>query len=111
MLGNIVPAQQALQALVGARDAAYDATAFADQNALMDEIKFQWYVELFGEGFGYENHIRWDEPLDLTGSGADLGYYGDGFMQDAPSLNDDWIFKIPQAEIDANPNLTEADQN
>jgi hypothetical protein len=32
-------------------------------------------------------------------------------MQDAPSLNDDWIFKIPQAEIDANPNLTEADQN
>lgn len=111
MQGNIAPAQAALQALGGARDSAYDATAFATQNALMDHIKFQWYVEMYGEGFGYENHIRWDDALDLTGSGADATYYGAGFSQAAPSVNDEWIWKIPQAEIDANPNLTEADQN
>lgn len=111
MQGNIGPAQAALQALGGSRDTAYDATAFGDQTALMDEIKFQWYVEMYGEGFGYENHIRWDDPLDLTNSGADATYYGDGFQQAAPSVNDDWIWKIPQDEIDANPNLTEADQN
>lgn len=111
MQNNIGGAQTALQALVGARDAAYDATAFGTQAALMDEIKFQWYAEMFGEGFGYENYIRWDDALDLTGTGADLGYYGDGFQQAAPSVNDDWIWKIPQAEIDANPNMTEADQN
>ena len=111
MQGNISASQAALQELVGERNTAYDATAFATPEALMDEIKFQWYVEMFGEGFGYENHIRWDEPLDLTGSGADLGYYGDGFQQAAPSSNENWIWKIPQAEIDANPNLTEADQN
>jgi len=111
MQGNIGPAQAALQALGGARDGAYDANAFTTVDALMDEIKLQWYVEMYGEGFGYENHIRWDEPLDLTNSGADLGYYGDGFQQAAPSANDDWVWKIPQAEIDANPNMTEADQN
>ena len=37
--------------------------------------------------------------------------YQDGFQQAKPSVNNDWIFKIPQAEIDANPYLTEADQN
>ena len=111
MLGNIADAQAALQTLVGARDEAYDASIFTTETALMDEIMFQWYAEMFGEGFGYENHIRWDEPLDLTGSGADPVYYGDGFQQSAPSVNNDWIWKIPQAEIDANPNLTEANQN
>jgi hypothetical protein len=111
MQGHVGPAQAALQDLGGARDSAYDATEFSDQSELMDEIKFQWYVEMYGEGFGYVNHIRWDEPLDLTGSGADPTYYGKGFQQDAPSVNEDWIWKIPQAEIDANPNLTEANQN
>ncbi|KYG75198.1 MULTISPECIES: RagB/SusD family nutrient uptake outer membrane protein [Roseivirga] len=111
MQGNIPAAQNALQELVGSRNSAYNAALFATQADLMDEIKLQWYVELFGEGFGYENHIRWDQPLDLTNSGADPTYYGDGFMQAAPSVNDDWIWKIPQAEIDANPNLTENNQN
>ena len=26
-------------------------------------------------------------------------------------INDDWIFKIPQLEIDSNPNLGPGDQN
>jgi hypothetical protein len=111
MLSDISGAQAALQALGGARDSAYNAGAFTTEAALMDQIKFQWYVEFYGEGFGYENHIRWDEALDLTGSGADPTFYGKGFSQAAPSVNDDWIWKIPQAEIDANPNLTETNQN
>jgi hypothetical protein len=37
--------------------------------------------------------------------------YQAGFQQDRPSINNSWIFKIPQAEIDANPNLSQADQN
>lgn len=111
MMGNVPEAQAALQELVGSRDSAYNAGIFTTSDALMDEVKTQWYLEMFGEGFGYENHIRWDEPLDLTNTGADPTYYGKGFQQDAPSVNDDWIWKIPQAEIDANPNLTEQDQN
>lgn len=114
MQGNIVPAQTALQALVGTRDTGFDATNYGDTDALMDEIKFQRRLELWGEGFGYTDHIRWDEGVDHAangGSGASEVLYQDAWQIDPPSINDDWIFKIPQAEINANPNLSNEDQN
>ena len=111
MLNDISGAQDALDILGSARDTNFDKTAYTTQQALMDQIKFQRRVELWGEGFGYHDKIRWDEGIDHTNSGASLVIYGEGFMQDRPSVNDDWIFKIPQQEIDANPFLTEADQN
>lgn len=40
-----------------------------------------------------------------------LNRLNQGFFQERPSLNDEWIWKIPQAEIDANPFISEADQN
>ncbi|APZ44972.1 RagB/SusD family nutrient uptake outer membrane protein [Polaribacter reichenbachii] len=111
MLSDISGAQAVLQVFGSSRDSAYDATAFATQDALIDHIKWQRAVELYGEGFSFHDHIRWDEGIDMTNSGASETLYRDGFMQDKPSVNDAWIWKIPQAEIDANPNLTEADQN
>lgn len=111
MMNDITGAQNALALLGEARDTAFDKTAFATQVSLMNQIKFQRRVELWGEGFGYHDKIRWDEGIDHTNSGASLVIYGAGFKQDKPSVNDDWIFKIPQQEIDANPFLTEADQN
>ncbi len=114
MLGNIGPAQAALQALGGERDSAYDATAFGTQAALMDQIKFQRNLELWGEGFGYTDKIRWDEGIDHGangGSGASEVLYQNAFQIDKPSINNDWIFKIPQLEIDSNPNLGPGDQN
>jgi hypothetical protein len=114
MLGNIGPAQDALEALVISRNPSFDKLAYPDQASLMAEIKFQWHLEMWGEGFGYTNHIRWDDPVDHAangGSGAAQVLYQDAWQIAAPSVNDDWIFKIPQAEIDANPNLTGADQN
>ncbi len=114
MMNDIAGAQAALRPLGEARDSAYDVTVFATQTALMDHIKFQRRVELWGEGFGYTDKIRWDEGIDHAangGSGASQVLYQEAFQQDRPSVNDAWIFKIPQAEIDANPNLTPADQN
>jgi hypothetical protein len=114
MQGNIAAAQAALQALVSTRDTAFDATAYGTQAALMDEIKFQRHLELWGEGFGYTDKIRWDEGIDHAangGSGASEVLYQNAYQVERPSVNDDWIFKIPQAEIDANPNLSGADQN
>lgn len=72
---------------------------------------FQRRVELWGEGFSYHDHIRWDEPLDHSNSGAARVLYQDGFFQERPSVNDEWIWKIPQAEINANPHIGEGDQN
>lgn len=114
MQNDITGAQNALDILGSARDTNFDKTAFATQNALMDQIKFQRGVELWGEGFGYTDKIRWDEGIDHAangGSGASAVLYQDAFTQAKPSVNDDWIFKIPQAEINANPNISSSDQN
>jgi hypothetical protein len=114
MLDNISAAQAALKPLGEARDSAYDPTVFATKAALMEHIKFQRGVELWGEGFLYTDKIRWDEGIDHAadgGSGASQILYQAGFKQDRPSINDAWIFKIPQAEIDANPNIGPSDQN
>ena len=114
MLNDIAGAQAALQPLGEERDSAYDATVFATQDALMEHIKFQRRLELWGEGFGYTDHIRWDEGIDHAangGSGASAVLYQEAYQQDRPSINDAWVFKIPQAEIDANPNISPADQN
>ncbi|MET6989077.1 RagB/SusD family nutrient uptake outer membrane protein [Sediminicola arcticus] len=114
MLNNVTGAQDALRTLGESRDSAYDPTVYATQEALMDHIKFQRGVELWGEGFLYTDKIRWDDGIDHAangGSGASEVLYQAGFQQDRPSINNSWIFKIPQAEIDANPNLSQADQN
>jgi hypothetical protein len=111
---GIADAQNALQAIAGTRDTAFDATVFATQADLMKEIKFQRRLELWGEGFGYTDHIRWDEAVDHSsdgGSGASEILYQDAYKIEKPSTNDDWIFKIPQAEINANPHITPEDQN
>ena len=114
MLNNITAAQNALQPLGQARDSAYNAAAFGTQEALMEHIKFQRGVELWGEGFGYTDKIRWDDGIDHGadgGSGAAEVLYQDAYRQERPSVNNNWIFKIPQKEIDANPNIGPSDQN
>ena len=114
MLNDVPGAQAALAPLGEARDSAYDVTIYGTQTALMDHIKFQRALELWGEGFGYTDKIRWDEGVDHAadgGSGASEVLYQDAYQIDRPSINNDWIFKIPQAEIDANPNLGPGDQN
>jgi hypothetical protein len=114
MQNDVPGAQAALTPLAGERDSAYDVSIYDTQEKLMEHIKFQRAIELWGEGFGYKDKIRWDEGFDHGadgGSGATETLYQDGFSQAKPSVNTDWVFKIPQAEIDANPNLTSADQN
>lgn len=112
MLNQPANARAALLMLGSARDTDYATRlgAIADGD-LMDEVKFQRQVELYGEGFSFHDKIRWDDPLDMTGTGASQVLYGDGFMQARPSTNDDWIWKIPQDEINANPFISENEQN
>jgi hypothetical protein len=114
MLGNIDAAQNALKPLGEERDSAYDVTMYDTQEKLMEHIKFQRALELWGEGFLYTDKIRWDDGIDHAadgGSGASQALYQAGFQQAKPSTNNEWVFKIPQEEIDANPNLGPGDQN
>ena len=114
MMNDIAGAQAALRPLGEERDSAYNVTLFNTQQSLMDHIKFQRRVELWGEGFGYTDKIRWDEGIDHAangGSGASQVLYQSAYQIARPSTNNDWIFKIPQSEIDANPNIGPGDQN
>jgi hypothetical protein len=114
MLGDIEGAQAALLPLASERDSAYDVSQYNTQESLMEHIKFQRRLELWGEGFGYTDKIRWDEGIDHAadgGSGASEVLYQGAYQVDRPSINDDWIFLIPQAEVNANPNITSSDQN
>ncbi|WP_372916612.1 RagB/SusD family nutrient uptake outer membrane protein [Salegentibacter sp.] len=114
MLDNITEAQEALKPLGEMRDSDYDVSVYDTKESLLEHIKFQRNLELWGEGFLYTDKIRWDEPIDHAadgGSGASAILYQDGFFQERPSINDEWIYKIPQAEIDANPNIGPGDQN
>ncbi len=114
MLPDLSGAQAALRPLAEARDSDFEISDFNTIESIMDQIKFQRKIELWGEGFLYTDKIRWDEGIDHSadgGSGASEILYQDGYRQERPSINDAWIYKIPQAEIDANPNLTSADQN
>ena len=114
MMDNVEEAQAALLPLGSERDSAYDVTQYDSQESLMEHIKFQRGVELWGEGFLFQDKIRWDEGIDHSadgGSGASQTLYQDAYIVEKPSENTDWVFKIPQRELDANPNLGPGDQN
>ena len=114
MMNDISGAQAALSTLGGERDSAYNVTAYNTQAALMEHIKFQRRVELWGEGYGYTDMIRWDEGIDHAangGSGASEILYQNAYKVDRPSQNTEWLFKIPLQEINANPNISASDQN
>jgi hypothetical protein len=114
MMGDLSGAQEALRPLGEERDSAYDVTAFDTQEEFMEHIKFQRGIELWGEGFLFQDKIRWDDPIDHAangGSGASEVIYQQAYQVDRPSVEPRWVFKIPQREIDTNPNMTQEDQN
>ncbi|MEM9525903.1 MAG: RagB/SusD family nutrient uptake outer membrane protein, partial [Bacteroidota bacterium] len=114
MMGDLAGAQEAMRPLGEERDSAYDVTAFDTQEEFMEHIKFQRGLELWGEGFLFQDKIRWDDPIDHDangGSGASQVIYQNAYQVDRPSVDPRWVFKIPQREIDFNPNLSSADQN
>ena len=75
--------------------------------ALVDEILLHRRIELFLEGHRWFDMLRNDEALDLEGTGADPDLYDDGYKQAKPSSNPNWLFLIPQRELDANPNIVQ----
>lgn len=99
-------AQDVLYELVSERDSEYEKSTSTGQ-ALIDEILVQRRIELFLEGHRWFDMLRNDEELDLENSGADPDLYRDGYKQNRPSENPEWVFLIPQREIDANPNIVQ----
>ncbi len=114
-LGRTSEAVEVLSELATERNPAWNGDDYDDtQELFLEHIKFQRGVELWGEGFLFQDKIRWDDGIDHGangGSGASETLYQNGYVVERPSQNNDWVWKIPQREIDANPNLSAADQN
>ncbi|MBL1410717.1 RagB/SusD family nutrient uptake outer membrane protein [Sphingobacterium faecale] len=114
-----VAAAQTLTDLVITRYSGYTAAGLAGE-ALLNEILLQRKIELWGEGFSLLDIKRLGKGLNRpTGAGnhggAQLnGGNGNNFapgVTTLPANSNRWLFAIPQDEINANKQLSVADQN
>ena len=96
-------AQAAVNAILEARDPGSSTSSTGD--ALLQEIRLQRRLELWGEGFGLFDIKRWKIPLDRTDHDPTLCLTT---YLDANSYLFNW--RVPQYEIDANDMITDADQ-
>lgn len=130
-LGNTAAATALLQEMMSVRSNTYDvATAIASRNngdvltdgiakqllgmeasetwTILEEVKLQRKIELWGEGFGYDDVRRYQKGLhrprnfirDHSSSGV-----GGLFELDANAR--EFLFRIPQRELDANVNMVQ----
>lgn len=104
-LGETTAAQNLLFTLQSDRDANASPSGNTGSD-LISEILLERRKELYGEiGVSYLDIKRRSMPLIRTGNHPSI------YRFNFPSMSDEFNLKIPQAEIDANDNLTEADQN
>lgn len=94
-----------LYELISNRDPGYVMSSNSGQ-ALLEEIWFHRRVELWGEGFRFNDLKRLNQPLDRTGANHIASAAANLF--EVPAGDDRWQYLIPRDEIDSNPNM---DQN
>jgi len=75
-----------------------------DQEQLINAVKRERRKELFGEGFRVFDLMRWNDPLVRT---SDKHWA----PVNLPANDPLFLYPIPQEEINANSNISEADQN
>lgn len=109
--GNDAMAQNVLFELTKNRDSQAVKSSETGQN-LIDEILLQKRIELWGEGRSWFDlkriggSVERKNPINGVASNHRID------SQDAFGPNDPrWVFQIPKAEIEANQNINEEDQN
>ncbi|WP_176461298.1 RagB/SusD family nutrient uptake outer membrane protein [Lutibacter agarilyticus] len=104
-LGNYSEAQNALYEIQRRSNPGVSKSTATDQ-ALIDEVLLERRKELFGEGFRWQDIKRRQLPFIRT---------GDHWVTYSFTAQDPDYFRltfpIPQSEIDANPALSNSDQN
>ncbi len=71
-----------------------------------DEIFFQRQIELWGEGFEYIDRLRLNKGIDRRNAN-----FNPDWAFNIPPKAAVLLYQIPQAEIEGNPGITQADQN
>ena len=114
-LGNYSEAQDMLYAINSNRITGYTKSANTG-DALLEEIKLQRRIELWGEGFSWFDFKRWGD--DIVRNGWEAGNTRSGnwprqIIQSSPNhdgilptgYNDGWRYVIPQAESQYNSDI------
>jgi len=100
-LGKDNEAKDVLFEITSARDAGYTKSTKTGA-ALVEEIILQKRIELWGEGYAWFDLKRLKQGVirDYTGSNhPDYGKFN------IPAGDNKFLFMIPQAEVDANPEI------
>lgn len=105
--GDIAGAQAVLTDFMSVRDPQY-SPADNTNGSVLDMIRTQRGIELWGEGFAFYDMKRWNNPLVRDYPGSNHPAFGK-FNYEANSPK--FIFQIPLTEINANPDISAADQN
>lgn len=87
------------------RDVYYDCSSIALDD-LADEIWFQRRIELWGEGFAFQDIMRLNKDVDRRNSN-----FGADFQWVIPAHSDILLYRIPQSEIEANHAISNEDNN
>ncbi|MBS7332946.1 RagB/SusD family nutrient uptake outer membrane protein [Faecalibacter bovis] len=101
--GNEAQAKQVLFEIMSTRDTAYQLSSNSGQ-ALLDEIRLNKRVEMWGEGTTFFDMKRWNEGLDRTYTGSNHGSHG---LLNYPAGSTKFTFQIPISEINTNPNIVQ----
>jgi hypothetical protein len=101
LAGDDQGAKQVLFDLLSTRISGYTLSANTGQ-ALLNEIRFNRKVELWGEGFAFFDMKRWNTGLNRTYTGSNHATFG---FFDYPAGSVKFNFQIPISEVNTNPDL------
>ncbi|MDL2214738.1 RagB/SusD family nutrient uptake outer membrane protein [Dysgonomonas sp. OttesenSCG-928-M03] len=105
MAGKTAEAKQMLEEVMKTRVQGYTANLSGD--ALLEEIKIQKRIEMWGEGRRFLDMKRRAEPLDRTKASNHRA----PTIKEAPANDSRMIYMMPSDEINANDEMSDADQN
>ncbi|WET48401.1 RagB/SusD family nutrient uptake outer membrane protein [Chryseobacterium indologenes] len=101
--GNEAQAKVVLAEIQKARDVAY-TTSTNTGAALLEEINTQKRIELWGEGIAWFDMKRLGQALERNYPGTNHPTFG---QLNIPANSSKFVWQIPQAEIDTNPNIVQ----
>lgn len=109
-LGHTQAAQDALNAVISKRIPGYKCTLTGQ--ALIEEIRLQRRIELWGEGFNFFDMKRWNlpivrKPFDPNTQTGNIPAYSAGTV--LPTDGNHWVFAVPSSEYEYNDLVHEED--
>lgn len=98
-LTNITDERLDKSSLTAADEYATYKSSLSNSNLLLDAIKYNWRIELWGEGYGLQTLKRLTKSMKRGGNHLDSA--GKEFGASDPAF----LFDIPNSEFTYNPNL------